>query len=434
LITYYVPPTFLFNFGITTAEAAATGFYRQWANATFVADGIDLGGFKGFEVGVPTPTNISISTCIDLWNPAQPYSFTNEDGIMLWLGAAAGNTTLQSLLISTFGLTPTQLNMLLAWLGNFIDNVTPYLVLASTGKTIGELSTLAFYEQWANGTIFGEIVLPDGFLGEISSSYAGAPYFEIGLPTASGLTLAKSQQLWNPLIDTTFIYGDGFENLWLPAMLGDVASQGAIGLAFDLTPGELTAILTWLGSLVGLDPTEGRIADLIEYDTGLTITEIATLYFYDQWANGSVDGADFLEEGFLSQLDPPIEGPPYFELGLMYATGISLTQTLALWDVNNRYSLVTESGINEWYQAEEGNIYYVNVQHHNGDLNDLQMTGILAWLPQFRDVIVNKLAQSNMGLPQEPYDLGQTLFISLNAGGAVLGVLGVVLLILSRRK
>jgi len=90
VITYYVPGSFYFNYGITTAEAASTGFYRQWANGTFVPDGIDLGGgLKGFEVGVPDPTNISVSTCIDLWNPLHPLSFTNDDGIMAWLGAAA---------------------------------------------------------------------------------------------------------------------------------------------------------------------------------------------------------------------------------------------------------------------------------------------------------------------------------------------------------
>ncbi len=435
VITYYVPGSFYFNYGITTAEAASTGFYRQWANGTFVPDGIDLGGgLKGFEVGVPDPTNISVSTCIDLWNPLHPLSFTNDDGIMAWLGAAAGNATLQTLLMSTFSLTPTQLNMILTWLGNFIENVTPALVLSSTGKTISELSTLAFYEQWANGTMFGEVVLPDGFLGEIDSFWDGAPYFEVGLPSASNLSLAECLSLWDPLLDRTFIYGDGFQSLWLPAMQGDVTSQGTIIGIFNVSAGELTTILTWIGSLMGLDPKVGRIADLIEYNYNSTITQIATSYFYDQWVNGTVAGEDFLPEGFLSQLDPPIDGPPYFEVGLMYSSGINIAQTLALWDVNSEYSLVTVSGVNKWYQAVEGNTIHTTLKSENGNLSDLQMAGILLWLPQFRDVIVNILAKADMGLPQEPYDLGQTIAISLGAGGGVLATLGVVLLILSRRK
>jgi len=324
--------------------------------------------------------------------------------------------------------------MILTWLGNFIENVTPALVLSSTGKTIGELSTLAFYEQWANGTMFGEVVLPDGFLGEIDPAWAGAPYFEVGLPSASNISLAKSIMLWNPLLDKTFIYGDSFENLWLPAMQGDATSQATLIATFGISAGELTTLLTWIGSLIGLVPSTGRIADLIEYNLGLTITQIATSYFYDQWVNGTVAGADFLPEGFLSQLDPPIDGPPYFEVGLMYSSGINIAQTLALWDVNSEHSLVTVSGVNKWYQAVEGNAIHTTLKSENGNLSDLQMAGILAWLPQFRDVIVNILAKADMGLPQEPYELGQTIAISLGAGGGVLATLGVVLLILSRRK
>ncbi|MHA2283976.1 MAG: hypothetical protein ACXAC5_24320 [Promethearchaeota archaeon] len=435
IITFYVPGAFFANYGITTAEAASTGFYRQWANGTFVSGGIDLGGgLKGFEVGVPEPTNISISTCIDLWDPLLPYTFVTEDGIMAWLGAAAGNTTLQTLLMSTFSLSPIQLNMLLTWLGNFIENITPVLVLASTGKTISELSTLAFYEQWANGTMFGEVVLPDGFLGELDSSFAGAPYFEVGLPTASGLSLAECIALWNPLLDRTFIYGDGFEELWLPAILGDGTSQGTLIGIFGISAGELTALLAWIGGLIGLNPTTGRVAELIEYNTGLTLTQIATLYFYDQWANGTVGGADFLPEGFLSQLDPPINGPPYFELGLMYPTGITIAQALALWDENSEYSLVTVSGINKWYDAVEGNSVHTTLKAQNGNLNNIQMAGILAWLAPFRDVIVNTLAKDNMGLSAEPYQLGEALSFTLGTIGSVIVVLGVVVLLASKTK
>ena len=435
IITYYVPGAFFANYGISTTEAAATGFYRQWANGTFVEDGIDIGGgLKGFEVGVPEPTNISLSTCIDLWNPLLPYTFVTEAGLMAWLRAAAGNTTLQTLLMSTFSLTPTQLTMLLTWLGNFVENITPALVLASTGKTVVELSTLAFYEQWANGTIFGEVVLPDGFLGEVSSSWAGAPYFEVGLPTASGLSLDECISLWSPYFDKTFIYGESFENLWLPAMLGDVTSQGTLIATFGISPGELTAILTWISSLIGLDPTAGRIADIIEYKTGLTILQIATSYFYDQWANGTVGGEDFLPDGFLSQLDPPINGPPYFEVGLLYSAGITIAQTLALWDETSAYSLVTVTGINKWYQATEGNAIHTTLKVQNGGLSDLQMTGLLAWLPQFRDVIVNKLAKENVGLPAEPYQLGQGLLLIFGTIGAMIALFAVILLLDSRVK
>ena len=434
IIVNYVPTAFFGTYGITVQDAINNGFYIQWANGTLIPDGVDLGGFKGYEAGLPDPTNISLSTSRDLWNPLHPLSFTNDDGIWAWVEAAAGNTTLQALLMSTFSLTAGQLTIVLSWLNDFITNITPLLVLGSTGKTLNQLSTLALYEQWANGTIFGEVMLPDGFLGEITSAWAGAPYFEVILPTASGLSLAECIQLWDPLLDKTFIYGESFENLWLPAMLGDVTSQGTLIAIFGLSIGELTSLLTWLGSLIGLNPTVGRIADLIEYNLGLTITQIATSYFYDQWVNGTVAGEDFLPEGFLSQLDPPIDGPPYFEVGLMYKTGINIAQTLALWDITSQYSLVTVTGIDRWYQAVEGNAIHTTLKTQNGNLSDLQMAGILAWLPQFRDVIVNTLAKEDMGLPSKPYQLGQALALVLGGAGTALALLGVVLLIGSKRK
>ncbi|MHA1457400.1 MAG: hypothetical protein ACTSR5_15740 [Promethearchaeota archaeon] len=427
IINYYVPGVFYATYGITVQD-------MQWANGTLIPDGVDLGGFKGYEAGLPDPTNISLSTSRDLWNPLNPLSFTNDDGIWVWVGAMEGNATLQGLLMSTFSLTVGQLTILLTWLGNFIENITPALVFSSTGKTINQLSTLALHEQWANGTIFGDVVLLGGFLGEVNPSWAGAPYFEVGLPIASNLSLAKSLKLWDPLLDKTFTYADSFQDLWLPAMLGDSASLASLMAIFSLTVGELTQLLTWLGSLIGLDPLVGRIADLIEYNTGLTLTQIATSYFYEQWANGTVGGDVILPDGFLSELDPPILGPPYFELGLMYPAGITTAQALALWDENSEYSLVTVSGVNNWYLAVEGNDIYTTLKAQNDNLNDLQMTAILAWLPQFRDVIVNILAQDSMGLPQEPYDLGQTLALSLGWGGGGLAALGVLVLILSRRK
>ncbi|MFX1279846.1 MAG: hypothetical protein ACFFA3_10550 [Promethearchaeota archaeon] len=440
LITYAVPSAFQYNYGITRAEAIATGFYRQWANATFFPDGIDIGLFigtselKGFEAGIPAPTNISIATCMNLWNSSLPLSFTNDSGIETWIAAGLGDPTAQGTLIGTFGLSPTQLTMILTWLSNFIDNVTPALVLDATGQTVSQLAILAFYEQWANGTIFGEVILPGGFLGEVDPSFAGAPYFEVGLPTASGLSLAECIALWDPLSDKTFIYGDSYSSMWLPAMQMDTTAQASIIASFGISTGELTALLNWLGALIGADPATGRAADLIELDYGLTLTQVATIAFYEQWANGTINGEVVLPEGFLSERTPPIYGPPYFEIGLSYVSTLTLTQCFLLWDEDSDYSLVTVKGVNNWYKAKEGNAMYTTLQAQNGGLNFIQMSAILEWLPVFRDILVNKLAEDDKNLPMTPYDLGDTLALSLGAGGGALAALGVILLILSRRS
>lgn len=294
-------------FPLTIEQYAELVFYAQWANGTVVEDGIDLSLFKsgvppgttGLEAGIPIPTNITVSICMDLWDDSNPLSFVNDNGIAIWVGAIT-NTTLQNQLALGFGLTATQVTILLGWLGNFITNLTPVLIEAETGYTILDLVLFAFYEQWANGTVFGE---------------------------------------------------------------------------------------------------------------------------------------PFLPEGFLSRRDPPIYGPPYFEVGLTEgATGLSLTQTMALWDEASEFSLVTVSGINKWYDAKPFNsTAYVALKFYNGALTDAQMEKILDWLPKFRDDIVNKLAKDDKDLPMKPYELGNAILLGLGISGGALAALGIVFLILSRR-
>jgi len=305
--------------------------------------------------------------------------------------------------------------------------------------TVGELSVLAFYEQWTNGTIFGEVVLPNGFLGELDASFAGAPYFEVGLPNATGLSLTEAMDLWDSLEAMSFTDPDGFENIWLPAIAGDTGNQTALIVEFGISSDELTALLVWLADLIDLDPdtgdpATGRVAKIIEFNEGVSITYIATLTVYEQWSEGTINGEIRLPEGFLSKRVPPIDGPPYFEVSLtMYSLELTEAQVLALWDEDSEYSLLTVSGVHKWYKAELGNTIYETLRVENGNLAWWQMYGIMEWLPLFRDHCVNKLAKDDRNLPMEPYELGETLSLSLGIGGGALAALGIVFLILSRR-
>jgi len=412
-------------------------FYAQWANGSVVEGGIDLSLFKdtlpedtfGLEAGVPNPTNITVPTCMNLWDISNSFSFVNDSGILIWVGAMQGNVTLQGYLIGAFSLTTAQLTILLGWLGNFMTNLVPLLLFDETGYTVSELTQLAFYEQWANGTIQGAAVLPNGLLNELSAVFAGAPYFEVGLPIPSSLSLTETMNLWNEANAHTFVNMDGIL-VWVGAMLGDVSLQLNLLAAFSLTVGELTTLLTWLGAFLTI-----RVPQLIEYETGYTIPELAQLSFYEQWANGTIQGISILPDGFLSEIDPPLLGPPYFEVGLTEgSTGLTDSQCDALWNETSEYSLVSASGINKWYQAESSSTTYDNLRTNNDGLSTAQMTQILDWLPKFRDIIVNTLAKEELSLPMEPYALGNTLLIALGAGGGTLAVIGVVLLILWKRK
>jgi len=286
----------------------------------------------------------------------------------------------------------------------------------------------AFYEQWVNGTIIGASILPNGLLNQLDANFTGAPYFEVGLPTASGLSIEVTTELWNENnvyafvnIDGIIVWGDSGTNLSLQTLLS---------ATFGISSYELFTILFWLDDFVGT-----RVPQLLEIETGYTVPELAQFAFYEQWANGTIFGESVLTEGFLTQTDSPIYGPPFFEVGLQIApTGLSVLQCAALWNENSEYSLVTAQGINKWYKAKSGNTRYDELKLNNGDLTNTQMNAILTWLPKFRDVLVNKLAKEELNLPMEPYDIGNTIFIGLGAGGGVLAALGIVVLILSRRK
>lgn len=424
------------SLGYTIEQYAELVFYSQWANGTIVDDGIDLSLFKdtlpadtkGLEAGIPNPTNITIPTCIDLWDVSNPLSFVNDSGILVWVGAMQGNATLQGYLIGAFSLNGAQLTILLGWLGNFLTNLVPLLLFDETGYTVPELAQLAFYEQWANGTIQGAAILPDGFLNELSSSFAGAPYFEVGLPSASGLSLVETMNLWNEANAYAFVNMDGIL-VWLGA-LSNTTLQSLLISTFGISAGELTMLLTWLGSFLTV-----RVPQLIEYETGYTVPELAQISFYEQWANGTIQGLSILPDGFLSQRDPPILGPPYFEVSLTTgSTGLTVSQCDALWNEASEYSLVSASGINKWYKASSSTTTYEDLRTQNGGLSPMQMTHILVWLTPFRDEIVNTLAKEELSLPMEPYALGNALLIGLGAGGGTLAALGIIVLILSRRK
>ena len=235
--------------------------------------------------------------------------------------------------------------------------------------------------------------------------------------------------LWDETNAYTFVNMNGIL-VWVGAMQGNVTLQGALMTTFGISPGELTALLTWLGGFLTV-----RVPQLIEYETGYTIPELAQLSFYEQWANGTIQGMSVLPDGFLSELDPPLLGPPYFEVGLTEgSTGLTASQCAALWDETSEYSLVSASGIIKWYNAVSSTTTYEDLRTHNDGLSPTQMTKILIWLPQFRDEIVNALAKEDLSLPMEPYALGNALLIGLGAGGGTLAALGIVLLILSRRK
>jgi len=337
----------------------------------------------------------------------------------LYLNASLGDMLLNATMQFYYNTTWNNLEALAGYIS--IHLWDGYVKSTYAPLTIAQYAELVFYAQWANGT-----VVEDGI--DLSIFKSGVPPgttgLEAGIPTPTNITVSTCMNLWDDSNPLSFVNDLGIM-AWLNA-----SYQTTIEIAFSISTPQYLLVLGWLGNFVTtLTPV------LILAETGYTIPTLALFAFYEQWANGTIFGESILPEGFLSERDPPIYGPPYCEVGLTEgATGLTLTQTMSLWNEASDYSLVTVSGINKWYSAKPFNsTAYVALKFYNGVLTDVQMEQILDWLPKFRDDIVNKLAKDDKDLPMEPYDLGMAILIGLGVGGGALAAVGIIFLILSRR-
>jgi hypothetical protein len=279
------------SLGTSVAEVAMLLFYDQWANASLGQ--IDLSLLSdlitdpvvGLEAGYPTPTGITLGTSIDMFNDTLPYAFTNDMGIMVWAAAALNATGPEAvLLVSTFGINPTQLGLVLNWLFNvFKTDVVPPLILASEGLTMWELTNVRlFLPQWANGTYF-----PTGLdLTGIPNKGEG---WEIGVvnnvQTPSGITVSSSVLLFTETNALSLVNDDGIER-WYAAKVndsdyvalraGNLLTDAQMLLLLDYVPYFRDNVVPYLAEYKYDLPTDAyTLADGLLY--GLMIPGIALL-------------------------------------------------------------------------------------------------------------------------------------------------------------
>ncbi len=199
-----------FGAGITAKMIADWKFYEQWANGSVDEAGFDItqdgNTPDGFEAaillnGTVNPTGINRTTAMKLFDPNEIYSLTNATmgaGIYVWYGAAMGNTTLQTLLSSTFGLNSTQLGQLLMWIGTFKDNlIPPLLVNELSVYGVSGLNDIA-YLQWGNMSALAGASVKDL---DPDSGLPGYPEFSAWASNVQGVPYAfnasKSKELLN---------------------------------------------------------------------------------------------------------------------------------------------------------------------------------------------------------------------------------------------
>jgi hypothetical protein len=411
--------------GMTTMAYSEILFYDQWANGTLFPTGLDLGygsALNGLlEVGVPTPSGISYATTVVLWDDTSIYAFVNDTGLQKWRDAATKLDVWLNLSTS-LGLDVNQMTLMLAWLPTIIDTFVPALFADPTlgyGMTISAYAETLFYEQWANGTILGEAIYPQGIdLGD------GLTGFEVGIPTETNISLTVCQLLWNEANGSTFVNDTGIDK-WVDAAT-DTTVQTELSTTFGLDATQLGEILDWLWEKSFKDDV---VPILIAEELGMSVSEYAEDLFFEQWANCTILGEKMFEQGIVL----PFDNITGLEVGCPTASNISLSIAEILFDKRNTSSLVDPGGLQKWYTAIDKNSNAFSELKSTFGLSDTQTEMVATWIVNFRDMVVPTLAKQEMGLPADPYTLGTSIFLGMAIGGGILVALGVVVLILSRR-
>lgn len=145
-----VPTMFRLVQGQTTLEYAELLFYDQWANGSLYPEGIELpigDGLKGWEVGVPKPTAMSLKVAEGLFYNETSLSLCNPRGLQKWYEAIDPYSASYHELRGYWGFTYTQMDIITKWLQNLRDNVVPFLAqdtmdLPTDPLTLGKIIAL----------------------------------------------------------------------------------------------------------------------------------------------------------------------------------------------------------------------------------------------------------------------------------------------------
>ncbi len=409
-------------------------FYSQWANASMASSGFNLILFSenitdnvlGLEAGIPIPTNITLQTAKDLWDPLNNYSFTNDIGIWTWYLAIDGNSenseSLKLEIQINFSLDNATMDILFNWLANIVAiNLVPLIFPLphpiGSGMSILDYAEILLMEQWANGTLNSEgITLGVGVKG-----------FEVGIPTKSNLSLAIATALFDAKNMSSLVNRTGIVK-WMNAYEGDPATQNEIIGTFGLSSNQLDLITTWLFTSFRYNVTPA----ITYIYTATKMSTYAQFGFYYQWSEGMLfpSGLDLGPILGLSQISG-------WELGI--PTGLNINESISaqLWSKKEELSLIQYKGIAYWFKAMGArDLNYDYLMNHFG-LTYNQMDAILEWLVNIRENFGVPVAQLEANFPVDNYTLGNNIYFIFLIGGSIiasLGALGIVLLALFKKR
>jgi hypothetical protein len=259
--------------GMTSTDEIADAIFKEiWANGTAMGEvvypgGLDFGDMLeglpentvGFEVGMPpNPSGITRAVVTELWNKSTPLSIFNMDAMETWYKAWT-DASKKQLLLDTFpGLTPTQLDRLLIWMWDgphsFSQFMVPILLESAEGYGI-PLPIFAknlLLEQWANGTIMGEVMYPYGFplpLGDMIIYGLEVGYrSQTETVLSTGMSLEAANALWNKSISSSLETNEGIAKWWKAVEDPTSTEAQVLQSDFGLSDKAMTMLYAWLGN------------------------------------------------------------------------------------------------------------------------------------------------------------------------------------------
>ncbi|NHJ20523.1 MAG: hypothetical protein EAX91_06255 [Candidatus Lokiarchaeota archaeon] len=126
-----VPGLFLYDRGMTVTRYSEILFYAQWTNGTLYPNGLILpvgNGISGWEVGVPTPSEILLESAERLFDASNDLALVNPDGIQSWYSLLNNrNQPTRIEIMTSLNLENSHVDAILKWLPIFRDEVVPIL-------------------------------------------------------------------------------------------------------------------------------------------------------------------------------------------------------------------------------------------------------------------------------------------------------------------
>jgi len=262
---------------------------EQWAKCISYDEGADLHdsepsipeGTYGLEpAGPDISSGIPMQAALQLWNQSNELSFTNIEGIYKWYEANFSSTVYQELLDEFsqytgyeeswiylseiqhwsendtygevgWGFNETDMDLVLDWLwgngggwnhGSFYEMVFPKLITDPACFRI-------LLEQWAYGSIVGNLLYPDGFplpLGSVTVKGFEIGYQGLGQPVIpTNMSIKTALTLWEETNAYSLVSAQGLQS-WFAAVGGDTLAKAILMAANGLSEGDMNLLLEWI--------------------------------------------------------------------------------------------------------------------------------------------------------------------------------------------